>query len=131
MMDILIVDDYAAMREEIMSLIEEHEDLDVVGQATGGKDGVLQAEELCPDVVVMDLVMPGMNGIDATRAIHDSHPEIHVLALSNHTGRDLVEAVIDAGASGYVCKDRAYEELIPAIRAITDGRRYIGEHVKD
>ena len=130
-MDILLVDDHAATREEMVSLIQEEEDLHVVGQAADGEEGVRLARQLHPDVVVMDVVMPGMNGIAATEAVRASEPETHILALSNHTGANLVEVVLRAGATGYVRKDRAYEELVPAIRAVVRGKQYIGERVKD
>jgi LuxR family maltose regulon positive regulatory protein len=130
-MDILLVDDHAATREEMVSLIEEEDDLDVVGQAADGEEGVRLARERHPDVVVMDVVMPGMNGIAATEAVLASEPRARVLALSNHTGANLVEVVLRAGATGYVRKDRAYEELVPAIRAVAEGKQYIGERVNE
>ena len=130
-MDILLVDDHAPTRREMISLMDGVEGLDVVGEAGGGAEGVQAADRLRPDLVVMDVVMPGMNGIEATRAILASYPETRVLALSNHTGRNLVQAVLDAGAAGYVRKDRAYEELIPAIRAVAAGRNYIGGRLDD
>jgi DNA-binding NarL/FixJ family response regulator len=130
-MDILLVDDHAPIREEMISLLEGHEDLHVVGQATGGKEGVIEAARLHPDLILMDVVMPGMNGIEATRAIRASDPKVLILALSNHTGRDLVKAALNAGASGYVRKDQAYEEIIPAIRAVAEGKQYIGARVDE
>lgn len=128
---IVLVDDHGPTREEMVSLIQEEEGLGVVGQAAGGEEGVRLAISLSPDVVVMDLVMPGMNGIEATRAIRRVDPEVRILALSNHTGHHLVQAVMKAGASGYVRKDQAYEELIPAILAVARGREYVGSRVSD
>lgn len=130
-MDILLVDDHAATREEMVSLIAEEDDLDVVGQAGDGEEGVRLARELHPDVIVMDVVMPGMNGIAATEAVRASDPDARILALSNHTGSNLVDVVLRAGATGYVRKDRAYEELVPAIRAVASGKQYIGERVNE
>ncbi len=129
LMGILLVDDHTATREELGSLIDEADGLEVVGQAANGEDGVRLAAQLHPDVVVMDVVMPGMNGIAATKAVRASNPDARILALSNHTGAHLVEVALSAGATGYVRKDRAYEELVPAIRAVASGRRYIGERV--
>ncbi|MFO7870612.1 MAG: response regulator transcription factor [Kiritimatiellia bacterium] len=125
-MKILLVDDHAATREEMVSIISEQAGMNVVGQASGGEEGVRRAEELNPDLIVMDVIMPGMNGIQATKAISAAHPAIRILALSNHTGRSLVQTVLDAGAAGYVRKDLAYEELIPAITAVSRGEQYIG-----
>lgn len=129
-MNILLVDDHEATREEMTSLLSEYEDLDVVGQAGDGEEGVRQARELTPDLIVMDVVMPRMNGIEATKAIHAFLPEVPVLVLSNHTGGNFVEIMLHAGASGYVRKDLAYEELVPAIRALEHGEPYIGNGVR-
>lgn len=130
-MNILLVDDHAATRAQISSLLEEQDDFTVLGEAASGEEGVRLAKEVHPDVILMDVVMPGMNGIDATKAARVSMPEARVIALSNHTGEDLVEELIRAGATGYVRKDRAYEELVPAVRAVARGEQYIGEHIDE
>ena len=129
--EIVLVDDHAATREELASLLETQTDLRVVGQAADGEEGVRLAQTLHPDIVLMDVVMPGMNGIDATETVCTSVPQTRVVALSNHTGSQLVEVLLRAGATGYVRKDRAYEELLPAIRAVTEGKQYIGHHVNE
>ena len=128
-MDILLVDDHTAAREELASIVEAQEEMNVVGQAGNGEDGVRLAAELHPDIVVMDVVMPGMNGLAASREINASNSHARILAVSNHTGENLVEALLEAGVSGYLRKDRAYEELVPAIRTIASGTQYIGEHL--
>lgn len=130
-MDILLVDDHAATREELASLIETQDDLNVVGQAANGEDGVRLAKELRPDIILMDVVMPGMNGIATTEAVRASLPKVRVLVLSNHTGENLVKVMLLAGATGYVRKDRAYEELVPAIRSVAKDKPYLGEYVRD
>ncbi len=131
LMNILLVDDHAATREEMASLIEAEDDLNVVGQAADGEKGMRIAKLLRPDVIVMDIVMPGMNGIAATEAIRANEPAARILALSNHTGENLIEVVLRAGATGYVRKDRAYEELVPAIRSVARGKQYIGERINE
>lgn len=125
-MRVLLVDDHAATREEMRLLIEEQEDLRVVGLVANGKDAIHEVERLRPGLIVMDIVMPGLNGIEATRAIRAAGSNVPILALSNHIGDDLVQAALAAGAGGYVRKDRACEELIPAIRAIAAGKQYLG-----
>lgn len=130
-MKVLLVDDHALTREEMVALIETIEGIHVVGQADSGEEGVRQTRELHPDLVVMDIVMPGMNGIEATREILANDPGIRVLALTNHTGRNLVKAVLAAGATGYVRKDQAFEELIPAIHSVAEGTKYIGAGVEE
>ena len=117
------------MRAEIRGLIDAESDLRVVGQSGGGEEGVRDVRRLHPDLVVMDVVMPGMNGIEAARAIREFDTRVPILALSNHTGANLVKAVLEAGAGGYVRKDHAFEELVPAIRAVAAGRAFMGRGV--
>lgn len=130
-MDILLVDDHAATRQEIACLIEECDDLCVAGQAADGEQGINMAKQLNPDVIIMDLMMPGINGIEATEAVRDVDSQMNIIILSNHTGRNIVDAAFSAGATGYVRKDKAYEELIPAIRAVAKGLKHIGEQVTE
>ena len=125
-MNVLLIDDHQATRREMASLIEKQRDFKVVGEAGSGREGITRALDLHPDIIVMDVVMPGMNGIEATRKISASDSGIRILALSNHTGHYLVDAVLKAGAMGYVRKDQAYEELVKAIRSIAAGDRYVG-----
>ena len=130
-MRVLLVDDHSMTRKEMSSLIGEYSDLDIIGEASSAVEAVEKATALHPDVVVMDLVMPGMNGIDATRKISAECGGIQILALSNHSGKHMVQAVMRAGANGYVRKDHAFEELIPAIRCVAGGGSYIGSEVND
>lgn len=125
-MDILLVDDHVPTREEIKALIGQEPDLHVVGEAGTAEEAFVLARELKPDVVVMDIMLPGINGVEATRLILAEHPQMHVLALSNHSGTSLVQAVQNAGGLGYVPKNRAFEELIPAIRTVGAGHPFVG-----
>ncbi len=124
MIRMLIVDDHQATREEIRALIEREADMCVVAEADTGEDGVLKAIKEHPDVVIMDILLPGMNGIEATRKILAAQPGIRVLALSNHFGESLEQAILNAGGMGYVPKNRAFENLIPALRAVYAGHQY-------
>lgn len=126
-MNILIVDDHREIREEIASLLETELGTPTVTQAETGEEGIDRARSLRPDIVLMDIVLPGMNGIEASKAIRSGLPETQILILSNHSGRSLVEAAVGAGASGYVRKDRAYEDLLPAIRQLISGAKYFGQ----
>jgi two-component system invasion response regulator UvrY len=121
---ILLVDDHDPTRTEVAELINEQEDMQVVGQAETGKQGIRLADELHPSVIVMDIIMPGISGIEATRSILSEHEDIRVLALSNYAGQTLEEEIRQSGAMGYVCKAQAYEELIPAIHAVSAGEEY-------
>lgn len=130
-MNILLVDDHEATRVAMRTLIENQDDLRVVGEAASGEEAVSQAERLRPNLIVMDVVMPGMNGIEAARAIRAAQLSVPIMALSNHIGAALVQAALAAGMSGYVRKDRAYEELIPSIRSVADGKSYLGTRLDD
>jgi len=126
---ILLVDDHQIFREGLRSLIEKNDEFTVVGEAGDGAGAVRLAAELQPDLVIMDLIMPEMNGIDATRKITAENPAIRVLALSMESNRFFVVEVLKAGASGYLLKDTAYAELAEAIATIARGEIYLPRKV--
>lgn len=113
------------------ALINAEKDLSVVAEAATGEEGVLKVYEFKPDIVVMDILLPGINGIEATKIILTNKPSTKILALSNHSGHVLVQAVLKAGAIGYVRKGCAFEELVPAIRSVAAGRQYLGKGIND
>ena len=117
-MKILLVDDHTPTREHVEVLLRNETDMNVVA-AVGSAEEALEADSrLLPDIVVMDIMLPEMNGIEAIRRILSVRPDARILVLSNHSGTVLMQAVMEAGGLGYVSKNRANEELIPAIRAI-------------
>ena len=120
-MRVVLADDAAAMREALRSVLAEHRDIEVVGDAADGRAVIERARELLPALVVMDVMMPGMGGIEATRRLLTALPSIRVIGLSVHDDRRLVAAMRAAGASGYLCKDRIHEELAQALRAVAGG----------
>jgi len=122
---ILLADDHRIMREGLASLLEQQADMEVIQHASDGLQAVSMSHDLNPDVVVMDLTMPGMNGIEATRRITNDVPGVKVLCLSVHGDTGFVSAVLDAGASGYLLKDCAFEELVSAIRTLTGNQIYL------
>ncbi len=124
-MNILLVEDHQPTRAEIRALVEQQPDMRVVAEAMTGEEAITQAHDLRPDIVVMDILLPGINGVEATRTICAKLPSIHILALSNHYGKSLVQAILDAGGRGYVRKSRAFEDLIPALRAVAAGAKYV------
>ncbi len=128
---VILVDDHDANREEMASLIKDESDFKVVGQASSGEEGVKLASEKKPELIVMDVIMPGISGIEAAKQICSMDSGIKILALSNHSGRTMVRAVFQSGASGYVRKDQAYEELLPAMRAVVKGETYMGKQLVD
>ena len=122
---ILIADDHKIIRDGLQSLLEKHSGIEVVGEAETGRMAVKLAKDLIPDVVVMDIGMPDLNGIDATRQIVTDHPGVKVIALSMHSDKRFVSGILKAGASGYLLKDCAFEELAQAIKTIVLGRVYL------
>ena len=122
---VLIVDDHAMVRRGMRDFLDLHDDLEVVGEASDG-DGALEgAATLRPDVVVMDLMMPGLDGIAATAALKVRHPEIEVVAITSFIEEDRITAAIEAGASGFLLKDAEADDLAGAIRAAHAGEVYL------
>lgn len=128
-MKILIVDDHAIVRQGLRALIDKEEDMEVTEEAATGAEAIRLARECRPDVIVMDISMPDVNGIDATRSITVESPLARVLALSMESDRRFVVEVLKAGANGYVLKDAAFAELATAIRAVASGETYLPPRV--
>jgi len=122
---IVMVDDHALVRKALSSLLKEKTDLVVIAEASDGREAVRLARKFRPRVVIMDIAMPGMNGVDAIREITARTPEVKVLALSMYSDRRLVVGALAAGASGYVLKDCAFEEVIRAIHVVEEGSVYL------
>lgn len=121
----IIADDHKIMREGLRSLLEKSGDFKCIAEAHDGYQAVALARELRPDVMVMDIAMPNLNGIEATRQIKSEHPEVEVVVLSMHASRNYVLQVLQAGASAYLLKDSAFEELSTALLAISRGGMYL------
>jgi DNA-binding NarL/FixJ family response regulator len=121
MMRVLLADDHTLFREGVRSLFATEGDIEVVGEAANGAEAVRMAAELRPDVVVMDLMMPVMNGIEATRRIHAAQPEIKVLVLSMYDDEEYVQQLLAAGASGCMLKRATSDELVKALREVVSG----------
>jgi DNA-binding NarL/FixJ family response regulator len=128
---ILIADDHQILRQGLRTLIEKDPDLKVVAEAEDGRKTVRLVEELQPQVVIMDVNMPELNGIEATRQIIAKAPGVKVIALSMHTDRRFVINMMRAGASGYLLKDCAFEELSQAIRLVLDNKTYLSPGVAE
>jgi DNA-binding NarL/FixJ family response regulator len=128
---IIIADDHEIVRNGLRSLIEKELDIKVIAEADNGRTAVRIALELAPDVVIMDIAMPDMNGIEAARQIIAAMPTIKVIALSMHAEKRYVMEMLKAGASGYILKDNAYEELARAIRTALNNRTYLSPQVAE
>lgn len=122
---LVLVDDHAIFREALRTMLRAEADIEVIGEAGNGRDAMGLVRDLNPDIVVLDIGMPDMNGIEATAAIVARSPQIKVIALSTHSDRRFVGEMIKAGASGYVVKTAASTELLRAIRAVAQGHSYL------
>ena len=126
---VLIADDHKIMLAGLRSLLEKQTDFEVVAEAENGRKAVQMAQESKPDIVVMDVSMPDLNGIEATTQIVESLPETRVIALSMHSDKRFVMGMLRAGASGYLLKDCASQELANAIQQVAGGKKYLSPEI--
>jgi len=126
---LLIADDHTIVREGLKKLLESEGGVEVVGEAVDGRDAVTKAMDLMPDIVLMDLSMPGLHGLEATRQIIKRMPKTQVLILSMHKNEAYVLQALQSGASGYILKDSASEEVVTAIQAISRGDSYLSPSI--
>ena len=126
---VIIADDHMIVRDGLRSLLERQPDMEVVAEAENGRMALKLVKELSPDVVIMDIGMRELNGIDATRQIVKMSPGVKVLALSMYSDKRFIKGMLKAGASGYMLKDSAFKELIDAIRVIVENKIYISPSV--
>lgn len=122
---VLVVDDHPMVAEGIQSILESYSDIEVVGAASGGREAIAQAEDLSPDVILMDLNMPDVGGLSATEIILERRPQIRVLILSMHDSPEYITTALSHGAVGYVLKDVQPEEIKIAIDAVMRGEQYL------
>jgi DNA-binding NarL/FixJ family response regulator len=129
MITVILADDHAILRDGLRFLLEAAGDIRIISMAANGQEAVEQARMHCPDVVVMDISMPVMSGIEATRHICKICEHTKVAILSMHHTTEYIQRALEAGAVGYLLKDSAGAELVAAIRALNDGKRYISKSV--
>ncbi len=127
---VVLADDHQVIREGLRTLIEEQSDMEVVAEAANGREAIRLCGEMKPQVVVMDVAMPDLNGIEATRQIMAECPTTKVLALSMHADKHYAAGMLGAGAAGYVLKDCAFEELADAIRRVATGGSYLSPEIE-
>ncbi len=130
-MRILVVDDHDVVRRGLRSVLEAHPGWQVCAEATNGRDAVAQAEELKPDVIVMDISMPDMNGLEAARQIKKTCPKVEIVMLSVHFSDQLVREIVDAGAKSYILKSDAERDLVIAVEAVANHRSYFTTQVSE
>ena len=128
---LLIVDDYDAMRNDIKSFVSKQPDIEVVGEAKDGETGVELARKLSPDVVLMDISMPKLSGIEAAGNILRDNPAARIIILSTHSDKRFVEAGLKAGVLGYVLKTSIFDDLVPALRAVMANELFLSPKITD
>ena len=128
---VLLADDHRLVREGLQVLLESHADIKVVGHAADGREAIQQASKLCPDVMLLDIAMPGMNGIDVTSQIRSLCPSTRVIILSMHATHEHLDRALQAGAHGYVLKESAGAEVVSAIRSVSQGHHYLSPRLSD
>ncbi len=128
---VLLADDHKILREGLISLLKKQHDIELIGEAEDGREAVRKTLELKPDIVIMDIGMPELNGIEATRQIKAALPDVKVIALSIHSDKRFVAGMLKAGALGYLLKDSAFNELVKAINTVNDNKTYIGSGITD
>jgi DNA-binding NarL/FixJ family response regulator len=128
---VFVADDHAIVRDGLAALLRTHPDIEIVGMAASGSEAVDQVKQLRPRVVILDISMPNLDGIEAARQIHLALPKTAILMLSMHASMPYVVQALEAGARGYLLKESASEEVIDAVRAVNGGERYLSRKVAE
>ncbi|MBC7916046.1 MAG: response regulator transcription factor [Pyrinomonadaceae bacterium] len=128
---IIISDDHQLFRVGIANLLSSSPEIEIVAQAENGLEAIEKAKNLKPDVVIMDLTLPIINGVEATRILHKELPETRILVLSMHAEKNYIKEALEAGAAGYLFKDCTYDQLIEAINSVCQGKNYLSEKITE
>ena len=128
---VFLADDHRVLRDGLRVLLETQDDIEVVGEAENGKEAIAGITKMKPKVVVMDITMPELNGIEAAQIIHENLPETGIVILSIHSDLEHIFRALQAGANGYLLKESAGSEVISAVRAVFLGRRYLSPSIRD
>ena len=129
--NVFLADDHAVVRDGLRLLLESQPDITVVGEASEGRTAVRQVKRLQPDIVIVDIAMPQLNGIETVRQIRESSPSTHAVILSMYSTSEHILRALQAGALGYVLKESAGSEVINAVRAVSSGQRYLSQKIED
>ncbi|MGD9331446.1 MAG: response regulator transcription factor [Desulfobacterales bacterium] len=131
MIKVLLSDDHSIVREGLRRIVEESEDMEVVAEAADGREALQQVHKRAPDVAVVDISMPGLDGLEVVSRLKDSHPDLPVLILTMHEEAQYIVRAIEAGAMGYLTKQSAPEQLVTAIRRVHGGHRYLTDEATE
>ncbi|MCK5421600.1 MAG: response regulator transcription factor [Deltaproteobacteria bacterium] len=126
---VVIADDHTILRQGIKSLLDIQEGIEVMGEAKDGREAIKTIEELLPDVILMDIAMPGLNGLEATRRIKKKFPKVKVVVLTMHANEEYIFQILNAGADGYLVKETAFQDLISAINAVHKGEAFMSPSI--
>ena len=127
---ILLAEDHLLFRQDIRRLLEAQSDVRIVGEVATGREAITSALRLCPNIVVLDLMMPGLGGIEVLNRLQQQCPEMRIVILSMHAEEVYVNTALLHGASGYVVKEDAFSHLVPAVRAVVAGRQYLSPQLR-
>lgn len=128
---ILIADDHQLFREGLINLLTDSSEIEVIAQADNGKETIKKARKFNPDIVIMDIGMPVMNGVEATEILKKELPDIKVIAISMYSDKHFIKGMLEAGASGYLLKNCTYDQLIEAINAVYSGKKYLSDKITE
>jgi two-component system response regulator NreC len=128
---VIIADDHQLFREGLVNLLSESKNIEIVAEAENGKEAIIKARELNPDIVIMDIGMPVLNGVEATGKLLKESPDMKVIALSMHSDKQYIKGMLEAGASGYLFKNCTYNELIEAINTVFAGKKYLSDQITE
>jgi len=126
---IILVDDHKLLRDGLRNIIEQRSNMHVIGEASNGREAIKTCSKLLPNVIVMDVAMPDLNGIEAAVQIHKIHPDIKIIGLSMHSSKQFIQGMFNAGASGYLLKDGDADELIAAITTVMHNKKYLSKDI--
>ncbi|MCG1037735.1 response regulator [Polaribacter sargassicola] len=127
--NIVLVDDHKLLRDGLKNIIEQKSNLHIIGEASDGREAIKICSKLTPDVLIIDVAMPGLNGIQATEQIHKINPDIKIIGLSMHSSKPFIQGMFKAGAFGYLLKDGDSDELITAIISVVQNKKYLSKEI--
>ena len=127
---IVLVDDHKLLRDGLRNIIEQRSNMHIIGEASDGREAIKVSSKLMTDVIVMDVAMPGMNGVEAAKQIHKAQPDIKIIGLSMHSGKQFIQGMFKAGAFGYLLKDGDSDELLTAISTVMENKKYLSKDIK-